>query len=260
MTFTPNSTGAPGITDAIAISAGAAHACALIQGGEVVCWGYNVHGEVGDGTTQRRLTAVAVHNLNDATAISVGGSQACALRRSGQVACWGGNDYGQLGDGTTDQRLTPVAVQGLTDATAISAALTQSCALRQAGDIACWGSPTGEVSTNQLIPKDLGFTHATAISTTYQHACTLFESAQAACWGYNSAGQLGNGVSSDGPMLTPGPVLDLDDATAISTGGAHSCALRRNAHVDCWGTNNWGQLGDSTTTSHFTPSSVLAVQ
>lgn len=92
-------------------SFGRAHSCALRSSGRVFCWGRNVEGQIGDGTTTSRHAPVSVQGLDDATAIAVGYDFSCALRRSGRVVCWGGNEHGQLGDGSRRQRSRPVEVR-----------------------------------------------------------------------------------------------------------------------------------------------------
>jgi alpha-tubulin suppressor-like RCC1 family protein len=99
---------------ASSVSAGSNHSCALLTSGEVWCWGGNLSGQVGDGTTTQRIKPVPVTLAGPATQVVAGEAHSCALLASGQVQCWGDNTYGQLGSGSNAAgSLTPVTVVSL---------------------------------------------------------------------------------------------------------------------------------------------------
>jgi alpha-tubulin suppressor-like RCC1 family protein len=94
------------------LAAGALHSCALLTDGRLFCWGQNFAGQLGDGTTQGRITPVRVAGDLRFSEVHAGGAQTCAITTGGERYCWGLNQNGQLGDGTRVNRSTPTRVGG----------------------------------------------------------------------------------------------------------------------------------------------------
>jgi alpha-tubulin suppressor-like RCC1 family protein len=149
----------PGLASGVtAITAGGGHSCALTSAGGVKCWGSNYFGELGDGTTTRRLIPAAVSGLAGSVAAIAAGGEAhgCALTSAGAVKCWGYNGYGQLGDGTTTDRHVPVGVSGLVAGVQTIAAggYGHTCALTSAGAVRCWGrNSSGQLGDGTTIER-----------------------------------------------------------------------------------------------------------
>jgi alpha-tubulin suppressor-like RCC1 family protein len=275
-----------GLSDAVAIASGDYHTCALLSDGTAMCWGDNYYGQLGDGTTSRRDTPVAVcasgsgpgcsggAALGGVVAISAGSYHTCALLSDGTARCWGNNVRGQLGDGTTTERHTPVAVcasgsgpgcsggAALGGVVTISAGDYHTCALLSDGTARCWGDNTfgqlgdGTAGTHSTTPAAVsGLSNVVAIAGGYGHTCAVLNDGTARCWGWNDYGQLGDGASGTN-RLTPVAVSGLGNAVAIAAGYGHTCALLSNGTSWCWGSNAFGQLGDGTTTDHDTPVTV----
>ncbi|CAM9868667.1 unnamed protein product, partial [Choristocarpus tenellus] len=95
------------------VAAGTAHTCALLETGEVKCWGKSANGwgQLGqedqwargnrEGTMGDDLEVVNLGAGVLATAVAVGSQHSCALLQHGGVKCWGQNSVGQLGTGNT---------------------------------------------------------------------------------------------------------------------------------------------------------------
>ena len=259
--FSPVPVQVLGITDATAIAADGS--CALHRTGTISCWGYGQDGQLGNGNEANSLIPVQVVGITDATAITAGW-HSCALHRGGTISCWGANWYGQLGNGQSTGDVgddsanssVPVQVMGITDATAITAE-GHSCALHQNGTISCWGyNGQGQLGDGQggaykfsaMPVQVVGITDATAIAAGDFHTCALHQDGTVSCWGANWYGQLGNGQSGrNADSLVPVQVFGITDATAITVGVGHSCALHRGGTISCWGDNEWGELGNQET-------------
>lgn len=130
-----------GVEGASVLALGARHACVVLDGGTVRCWGDNAKGQLGDGTTAARTESVLVADLDGVTALALGAEHSCALLEGGRVKCWGDNAHNQLGDGTTTAHVSPVDVKGLSGAKTISAAHgAHTCVTLGAGEVRCWGT------------------------------------------------------------------------------------------------------------------------
>jgi hypothetical protein len=122
------------------LAAGQGHSCEIVQvDGSMRCVGDNSSGELGDGTTTNRYTAVPVNGLTGVTAIVAGPYFTCAAKSDGTVWCWGMGGGGMMGDGTMLDHLTPGPVDGLTGVVSMAAGNAHLCVATSDGSAWCWG-------------------------------------------------------------------------------------------------------------------------
>ncbi len=244
-----------GITDATQLSAGGLDTCAVLSTGHIDCWGLAQQGELGDGIrTEKSEVPVEVKHVPHATEVTVGTDSACALLASGQVRCWGLSEFGGLGDGTTTESLVPKPVTGLPFATQVSTGGLQTCALQPDGHADCWGfnhqGELGDGTTGGFseVPVEVtGLTGATLLATGSGDGCGLLAGGNIQCWGWNIAGQLGSGESGE-LSDTPVEVTGITGAEVVATGGNFTCVLLPTGHVECLGSDQYGSLGNGTST------------
>ena len=261
--------------NAVAITAGNVHTCALILNSslhQMYCWGWNGYGQLGNGTTTTELTPVRVSGLIDPLAISAGFSHTCTYDSisnrpgSGVTNCWGNNGDGQLGNNSLANALTPVMGDSGDKVTAGGGYHT--CSLTNyasGGGVQCWGyNAYGQLgngtTTTELTPVAVsGLTNVvSAITAGLFHTCTLLSNpGSVQCWGYNAYGQLGNGTYAN--ELTPVAVTGLSSIMAIGSSEAsnHTCAISSSGGVYCWGNNSNGQLGNGTLSNQSSPVTVM---
>jgi alpha-tubulin suppressor-like RCC1 family protein len=193
----------------------ASHTCARTSTGSVYCWGANLNGQLGDGTTNTRPAPVAVTGLTDAVALAVGNANTCAIRSDGTVVCWGNNTSGQLGDGPglTPSRSVPgAAVTDLLDATAIAVGNAHVCALSTTRGLLCWGNNSegqlgiGSTASPQRVPVSPTGLSVVELAADGTHTCGRRADGAVYCWGTNTDGRVGDGAVSLTPRTSPTPV------------------------------------------------------
>lgn len=236
------------------VSVGAEHSCGLTMSHLIKCWGRNNFGQLGTGDNTDSLIPLVIDNTVLYLDISVSGKTTCAITQSGQLKCWGYNGFGGLGDGTTINRNTPIAIDVSTTYKSISVGDLYACGITTANALKCWGhnlfNELGDGTTvNRFLPVviDTGTTYqkiSTSKITSY-HTCGITTAGVLKCWGDNQYGQLGDGTFTKHSLPT---IINAGKSySEVSVGYVHTCAVEKtDGTLFCWGTNDFGQLGDYT--------------
>lgn len=221
--LTSDGSEAPGAWVQLAV--GSRHSCGRRANGTLWCWGRGAAGERGDGEL---LTAINSPSQvvqtgqtkggeawSDWRDVSAGGQHTCGVRSNGSAWCWGRGTNGQRGDGSkTNQRENPAQVL--------------------AG-----GDPSGSV----------GWSDWVSVSAGGGHSCGIRQDRSAWCWGSGSHGQRGSGEHRAFVRTTPERVLNdtnehhWTDWELLSLGDQHTCGIRADGSLWCWGDDWRGQLG-----------------
>ena len=237
--------------------------------GFVVTWGLNAWGQVGDGTTTRRMSPVLPLGMVDFAQIAGGKCHSLARGIDGGLHTWGSNEYGQLGDGTYSDRSSPVEIVGLEDLVDVSAGARHSLAAKSDGTVWAWGdNNSGQLGNGTTVASATpiqvpGLTGVTAVAAGAYHSVVLKSDGTVWAWGSNVWGQLGDdrgGLTMDTYIGSLTPVqVELSESVSvlrIAAGACHTLALATDGTVYAWGSNIWGQLGNGKTMDAWTPVAV----
>ena len=238
--------------------------CGIATNGDGYCWGFNLFGQGGSGTTDSTLTVpTKVAGGLTFTSISPGAAHSCGTTTSGTY-CWGCNSTGEIGNGTSAYnegktgtcgtlRLTPVPVAGNQTFSDVEASGSvqvyqqdgtcsdaychaETCALTATGELYCWGNLTlTPAAVTQAPPFK-------SLSTSVANVCGLGTDAVIYCF-----------TAFFGPPAStqPGPIQGVEPMQAITTGRFHSCSIDRKGRAYCWGGNLRGELGSTSTETCF---------
>jgi hypothetical protein len=249
---------------ATALALGAAHSCAIKTDNSPWCWGNNDNEELGIGAGMDESSPVPLVTLGDVNVVVAGALHSCAIKTDGSLWCWGKNGNSQLGAGQAGDN-GPVQVGAIGKPVAdVAAGQFHTCAVKMDQSLWCWGANmkgqigNGAGNTEQA-PTALRGTWA-LVTAGELHSCGLKTDGTLWCWGNNADGQLGLGDAGTGTEGTPVAVVTPLDmgVKAITAGGRHSCALKVDDTLWCWGANESGQLGRGTTSpSEGQPAAVI---
>lgn len=284
------------------ISTGNYFSCAQNSAGELKCWGFSANGSTGKDPSGNDTTNYFDGYENNLRKIAISNGSSCILTNDYSLQCHGANDL--IGIDTKENSFTPVTPTELSKARDIDARGYNTCAITSNGSLKCWGWTFGNTPTEvagtlkNLLRVTLGKGHHCVIDSDFkalcwgsnskgqlgldvekvssksapffvenlaqgaiqtavglEHTCALLESGGVQCWGSNEKGQLGNGGTDNSSV--PVQVTGLDSGViAIDAGDAHTCALKEDGTVYCWGDNDKGEIGNGNNDQQSTPAKV----
>jgi alpha-tubulin suppressor-like RCC1 family protein len=221
---------------------------------QLLAWGYNQYGQLGDGTTTIAHLPESV--AGNVVAAAAGSLHSLFVKSDGTLWAMGLNCYGQLCDGTTTDRQLPESVAG--NVVAAAAGAYHSLYLKSDGTLwamgwNCYGQLGDGTTTDRHLPESVA-SNVVAVAAGYFHS--LFLKSDGTLWamGYNGYGQLGDGTTTGRHL----PKSVASNVVAVAAGGQPSLYLKSDGTLWAMGNNDNGQLGDGTTTDRYLPESVAS--
>lgn len=236
------------------ISVGVNHRCALSMDRHLYCWGENYAGQLGDGTTTTRLTPTLIAAATTWRSVSAGNTGTCAIATDGRTFCWGQN---ALATGVSG--LVPSQVTGAPAYAVVSAGVSQTCGITLEGSGYCAGRRgglgNGEFFYAAAPVQVLSASNAVDIARGYPAGCYVSTAKLVQCWAETPDATSAR-LPSFGSLAVKAVTM-----RALFEEGSGGCAIRdADSRVVCWGSNNFGELGNGTTTTAATPTLIASTR
>jgi alpha-tubulin suppressor-like RCC1 family protein len=240
---------------AVDLSVNIQGACAVTDGGRLVCWGNNSHGALGPVKKIDRLPPTVRPDVTDAVQVFLADSGGCVKHRSGAITCWGmmpGSAVEVFLGGSVPKRPTSFTVSrdhgcgiatgqvrcwgpptyrvAVRNPVQVSAGPFRSCARDGRGAVWCWGGSGGRSETapplSGVLPASRvpGIAGAVDLSVSAGRSCVALRNGNVDCWLAQRQGE-----------IKRARISGIDDAIAVSAAANHACAIRRGGGVACWG-------------------------
>ena len=248
------------VTSYSKIDAGYYHSVGLKSDGTLWAWGANGVGQLGDGTTSNRYSAVQVGVDSDWTSVAADENHTLGVKYDGTLWTWGRNVLGQLGIGSSDENPHPTPVQVGVDNDWVSVEAGNHCSfgLKSDGTLWAWGFNTYGVlgdgtTTNRYTPVQVGGDNDWASITAFSHALGIKTDGTLWAWGTNGFGQLGNGSSDSVGHPVPVQVGNDSDWASVAAARNYTIGIKTDGTLWTCGLNQYGTLGNGSTDTNPHP-------
>ena len=244
--------------------AGLAGTCVMVDAPPPPCGGVGQACCAGEGATCGPNAFCASAQCTQCVLdVGMGRHATCAIKYDHTLWCTGENGYGQLGFGIAGKpSATWAQVRDSTgivvaDATRVAGGWEFECALRANGTAWCWGNGYPMAATQIMTTAGPPVSDLVEIGLGDDFACGRTSSGGVMCWGSNGRGQLGDGTTTArqtaAAVLVAPAGAPFADATDLHVGRRQACARKSDQSVWCWGRNDQGQIGDTTTMDRPNP-------
>jgi len=249
-----------GATNWSKVSAGLDYTMAIKTDGTLWGWGTNTIGRLGVNSTTTLSSPVQVSGGGNWKTVSANRSTTMAIKTTGTMWAWGEGATFRMGTGLQTDRSSPVQVGVDTDWDIVSIGIDFGHAIKTTGTLWSWGNNgSGQLGdgtrTTRSLPTQIG-TDTNWKDVHQGFLFTLAVKTDGTLWSWGSDSDQ-YGVLGDNAVFTsyssPNQIGALTDWDSIGVGDWHSCAIKTDGTLWCWGGNISGQLGDNTVTNRSSP-------
>ena len=237
------------------------HTAAIKTDGTLWLWGSNGSGRLGDNTTTSSSSPVqTVSAGTNWKLVACGFYHTAAIKTDGTLWTWGSNSYGQLGDNTTTGRSSPVqTVSAGTNWKFVAGGVNHTAAIKTDGTLWMWGRNYAGILGDNTLTHRSSPVQTVSAGTNWKlvaggryYTAAIKTDGTLWTWGRNNSGQLGDNTTTN----RSSPVQTVSGGTnwkLVDCGSQHTAAIKTDGTLWTWGFNNFGQLGDNTTTGRSSP-------
>lgn len=222
-------------SDVSTLQSGLRHSLALLPNGDVMAWGNNSFGQMGNGREGGvQVVPKKVEGLPKITMIATRQDHNLALDDTGQVWAWGLNMSGQLGDNTNTNRPKPQPVNGMSDVAFIASGYRTSLAVKHDGSLWIWG---GNCNLDKRTPELRDY----------------IKQLQVGGYADGSGGTIDQITPEDdciaekylnAKTLVPKQIKEIPPIASLSAGFGQVLAITREGELWSWGCNLYAQVGN----------------